>query len=166
MLKCILQYQYFWAWKFKLDLLESFDQDLKPIEAINCKAKKPERNDKTWVDGQEFSWKRFPKWPRKASFSPFLHYYNTEDTLYLRRWTMLYCIHYILEILNPQGGQRKTTKKMNKVEFASSKNSSKRSLNWLFSWSTDTLEPEFYILQEKPKLPLPTQHKRKSEGLF
>ena len=61
----------FLVWKFKLDLLESFDQDLKPIEAINCKAKKPERTDMTWVHGQEFRWKRFPKWPKKASFSPF-----------------------------------------------------------------------------------------------
>ena len=64
---------------------------------------------------------------------------------------MDYALLYPLHPRNskPSRGQRKTTKKMNNVDFASSKNSSKRSLNWLFSWSTDTLEPEFYILQEK-----------------
>ena len=157
------------AWKFKLVVLESLDQDSKPIEAINRKAKKSEQNDTTWVDGQEFSWKRFPKWPRKASlyfffcFFALLQYFVPEKMDYA-----LYCIHYIQEIVNPQGGKENHKGKMYNVRVClkqkySSKKVTKLTfflVHWYFA------VPEFYILQEKPKLPLPTQHKRKSEGLF
>ena len=139
------------AWKFKLVVLESLDQDSKPIEAINRKAKKPEQNDTTWVDGQEFSWKRFPKWPRKASsvhlllLFALLQYFVPEKMDYA-----LYCIHYIQEIVNPQGGKKTTKEKCTMLEFAWSKNIVlKRSLNWLFSWSTDTLQSQNFIFFKK-----------------
>ena len=139
------------GWKFKLDVLETLDQDSKPIEAINRKAKKPEQNDTTWVDGQEFSWKRFPKWPRKASmyfffcFFALLQYFVPEKMDYA-----LYCIHYIQEIVNPQGGKENHKGKMYNVRVClKQKYSSKRSLNWLFSWSTDTLQSQNFIFFKK-----------------
>ena len=139
------------GWKFKLDVLETLDQDSKPIEAINRKAKKPEQNDTTWVDGQEFSWKRFPKWPRKAflyvffCFFALLQHFVPEKMDYA-----LYCIHYIQEIVNPQGGKENHKGKMYNVRVClKQKYSSKRSLNWLFSWSTDTLQSQNFIFFKK-----------------
>ena len=132
-------------------MLESLDQDSKPIEAINRKAKKPEQNDTIWVDGQESSWKRFPKWPRKASlyfffcFFALLQYFVPEKMDYA-----LYCIHYIQEIVNPQGGKENHKGKMYNVRVClKQKYSSKRSLNWLLSWSTDTLQSQNFIFFKK-----------------
>ena len=134
-------------------MLETLHQDSKPIEAINRKAKKPEQNDTTWVElmGKNSVGKDFLNGREKLPlyfffcFFALLQYFVPEKMDYA-----LYCIHYIQEIVNPQGGKENHKGKMYNVRVClKQKYSYKRSLNWLFSWSTDTLQSQNFIFFKK-----------------